>query len=517
MRRAWTGAVTGAAVIWLVCGPPAEAGTGFVEEAKLLASDGAAGDFFGASVAVFGDRVAVGAADDNDNGTQSGSVYVFDWDGSQWVETAKLLPSDGEAFDLFGGLVAISGDRVAAGEGRVQGADRPVYVFDRDGSQWVETAKLLPSDGGGLQGFGGRFELSGNRIVVGSQSDNDNGPLSGSAYVYDWDGSQWVETKLLPSDGAASEQFGISVAVSGDRVVVGDYRYRDEEADSGAAYVFDWDGAQWVETKLLASDRERGDQFGISVAVSGDRVVVGADEDDDNGEDSGSDYVFHWDGSQWVETKLLASDAAAFDHFGLEVAASGDRVVVRNNVDATKDVYVFDWDGSQWVETKLMASDAVPSDDFGTSVAVSDERIAVGAPEDSVDGTESGSAYVFRAISLGGATTGTRTSRTVCVNADTGETVEAVLLRAGWDCAGAGLGVSRGDRILQRVEGVVEEAVAGGTVFGVLPQLARCVNRTTGQGVVIPLDGEASWDCTAAGLVVQRGDRLEQQVTGRAE
>ncbi|MBL6998064.1 MAG: hypothetical protein ISR75_06480, partial [Phycisphaerales bacterium] len=118
---------------------------------------------------------------------------------------------------------------------------------------------------------------------------------SGSAYVYRFDGSSWIETKLLASDGAYLDEFGGSVAVDGDTVVVGARLDDDNGSSSGSAYVYRFDGSMWVETKLLASDGASDDRFGYSVSVDGDTVVVGARYDDDNGSSSGSAYVYRLD------------------------------------------------------------------------------------------------------------------------------------------------------------------------------------------------------------------------------
>jgi hypothetical protein len=121
------------------------------------------------------------------------------------------------------------------------------------------------------------------------------------------------EWKLLASDGGADDYFGRAVAVSGDTAILGAPRKDDNGSDSGAAYVFRFDGASWVEeAKLLASDGEPGDQFGTAVAVCGDTVAVSAVADDDNGTAAGAVYVFRHDGFNWIkEAKLLASDGAA--------------------------------------------------------------------------------------------------------------------------------------------------------------------------------------------------------------
>ena len=148
----------------------------------------------------------------------------------------------------------------------------------------------------------------------GPTRDDDNGVDSGSAYVFRYDGSDWVEeAKLTASDGAADDYFGGSVAISGDTAVVGAVCDDDNGRNSGSAYVFRYDGSDWAEeAKLTASDGAAYDYFGCSVAVSGDTAVVGASDDDDNGLDSGSAYVFRYDGSDWTEeAKLTASDGAA--------------------------------------------------------------------------------------------------------------------------------------------------------------------------------------------------------------
>ena len=380
---------------------------------KLLASDGATVDRFGFSVAVSSDRIVVGAHLDDDNGTDSGSVYVFEPDGAGgWTET-KLTASDGAAVDQFGWSVAVSGDRIVVGA--IQDDDLgddsgSVYVFEPDGAGgWTET-KLTASDGAAVDRFGISAAVSGDRIVVGAYLDDDLGASSGSVYVYEPDGTGgWTETKLTASDGApGGDEFGISVAVSGDRIVVGAHLDDDNGGSSGAVYVYEPDGAGgWTETKLTASDGAAVDRFGWSVAVSGDRIVVGAHLDDDLGDISGSVYVFEPDGAGgWTETKLLTSDGAAADVFGWSVAVSGDRIVVGaiqddDLGDDSGSAYVFEPDGAGgWAETKLTASDGAPAERFGWSVAMSGDRIVVGADGDDDNGTNSGSAYVFDLGSL---------------------------------------------------------------------------------------------------------------------
>ncbi len=367
-----------------------------VEVAKLTASDGAAGDYFGSAVALDGDTAVIGATDDGDLGYSSGSAYVFRWDGATWVEH-KLTASDGAAYDRFGGSVAVAGDTVvigAAGDDDLGGSSGSAYVFRWDGATWVEH-KLTASDGAAYDLFGGSVAVAGDTAVIGAYGDDEE---AGSAYVFRWDGATWVEHKLTASDGAAEDRFGYSVAVDGDTAVIGAPQDDDLGDSSGSVYVFNWDGATWVEHKLTASDGDADDHFGRRyVAVDDDTIVIGAGYADDPGTDSGSAYVFRWDGATWVEHKLTVSDGAADDYFGSAVALDGDTAVIGASGDddlgdRSGSAYVFRWDGATWVEHKLTASDGAANDSFGTSVAVDGDTAVVGTYGDD---EYAGSAYVF--------------------------------------------------------------------------------------------------------------------------
>ncbi|MCK4874061.1 MAG: FG-GAP repeat protein, partial [Phycisphaerales bacterium] len=291
---------------------------------KLLPSDGVADDRFGVSVAISGTTAIVGACHDDDNGTDSGSAYLFDTTTGQQI--AKLLPSDGEEDDWFGLSVAISGTTAIVGAYRDDdnGYDSgSAYLFDTTTGQQI--AKLLASDGTVGDSFGWSVAISGTTAIVGAYYDNDNGSDSGSAYLFDTRTGQQI-AKLLPSDGAADDYFGYSVAISGTTAIVGAYGDDDNGNKPGSAYLFDTTTGQQV-AKLLPSDGALGDYFGISVAISGTTAIVGAHYDDDNGHGSGSAYLFDTITGQQV-AKLLPSDGAAEDRFGWSVAISGTTAIV---------------------------------------------------------------------------------------------------------------------------------------------------------------------------------------------
>ena len=256
------------------------AGPGYgqpVQEAKLTAADGTTNDGFG-HVSISGNRVVSGAnGDDN----LTGSAYVFSWDGAQWVQETKLTADDGAPDSQFGNSTSISGDRIVSGASHddAMGTDSgSAYVFAWNGSQWVQQAKLTPSDGGGDNYFGWAVDIDGNRIAVGASHNDSNGSNSGAAYVFAWNGSQWIEeAKLTAADGASGDQLGVSVGLDGNYVVAGANWDDDSGSKSGSAYLFAWDGSQWVqEAKLTASDGATDDNFGVYAVLDGSRAVAGA-------------------------------------------------------------------------------------------------------------------------------------------------------------------------------------------------------------------------------------------------
>jgi hypothetical protein len=375
------------AAIVLMSGASVAHAASFSIEDKILAGDGAAGDYFGTSIGISGTTAIVGALLDDDNGTSSGSAYLFDT--TTGTQGAKLTASDAAANDYFGGSVGVSGTTAIVGaqydddNGSGSGS---AYLFDT--TTGTQIFKLTAGDGAANDGFGGSVAISGTTAIVGAGGDGDNGSNSGSAYLFDTStGTQ--SAKLTASDGGEFDLFGRSVAISGTTAIVG--------TSLGSAYLFDTTtGAQIF--KLTAGDAVAGDWFGWSVAISGTTAIVGASQDDDNGTDSGSVYLFDTTtGNQLF--KLTASDGAEFDYFGRSVAISGTTAIIGAEYDADNgadsgSAYLFDTTtGAQLA--KLTASDGAANDYFGQSVAIFDDIIMVGARKDDDNGSDSGSAYIY--------------------------------------------------------------------------------------------------------------------------
>ena len=311
----------------------------WVQQAKLLASDGAEGDLFGTSVAVDGDTIIIGTPNnDNKHGFDAGAAYTFTRAEGKWAQRAKLLARDEMGGGHFGESVALNGSTAVIGapdndnkNGIYAGA---AYIFTRGEGKWVQRAKLLASDGAKFNRFGFSVAVDGATVAVGTpEASNQNGYGTGTVYMFVHRQGQWVQqAKLLPSDEAGGDHFGHSVALNGDTVLIG-APWDDKEHgknDAGTAYVFTRSGGQWVQqAKLLPNDETEGKVFGFSVALDGNTAMIGAHGDDDKAEDAGAAYVFTRRGGTWTQqAKLLASNRAEMDIFGRSVALKGNTAIV---------------------------------------------------------------------------------------------------------------------------------------------------------------------------------------------
>ncbi|MCZ8343103.1 MAG: FG-GAP repeat protein [Leptospira sp.] len=380
-------------------------------QAYLKASNADAGDFFGTSVAISGDTIVVGAAGEASNQTTitngstassdnsasfTGAVYVFQRSGSIWVQEAYLKAPNSELDDRFGVSVGISGDTIVVGA-----------IFE-DSNQITIT--------------------NGPNASINNTLSN-----SGAAYVFQRSGSSWTQQAYLkPTNTGVDDQFGISVAISGDTIAVGAFLEDSNQTsitngssasidnsalNAGAVYVFQRTGTAWVEQAYLkASNAQTEDRFGISVAISGDTIVAGANLEDSNqttitnggvassnnsASISGAAYVFQRTGSAWAEQAYLkAPNGEANDQFGEDVAIDGDRIVVgafsessnqitiTNGTTASGDnsanlagaAYVFQRTGSAWSNQAYLKAPNTGADDrFGIALAIEGDTILVGA------------------------------------------------------------------------------------------------------------------------------------------
>lgn len=374
---------------------------------------------FGTSLSVSGSRAAIGSPSNGQAAPTAGSVFVFDHqaDGS-WTQAAQLIAADASSSDHLGASVSISGDTVLAGANLADAAGTnsgAAYIFERQpGGSWLQTQKLVASDAEVADEFGGACAIDGNYAVIAAWKEDQSGSLAGAAYVFERQTSgTWIQVqKLLASDGEDADDFGWSVALSGARLVVGADRW---DQNDGAAYVFERQpSGVWSEvTRLTASDAKPFSYFGQSVAIEGDLIVVGADRAYQLGvpaTEFGAVYVFHRSpAGTWSQVdRLQALDAGDTDNFGESVSISNGRILVgaRNNDELGNDAgaaYLFEPAGQAWLQVqKLTGSETALHDLMGRAVAISGDSIFVGSPNDDDQGTNSGSAYTFDAEPLSG-------------------------------------------------------------------------------------------------------------------
>lgn len=408
------------------------------EKGKVMAVDSQAADNFGRRVAIYNNTMVVGA-DQEDGGAgdtylSAGAAYVYMRSGASWTQVAQLTASNIQADHWFGRSVAISGDTIVVG---ASGNNGGAYIFIKPQGGWqnaTEDAVLSASDAQANDQFGYSVAIFDDTIVVGARNE-DGGigdPLSdaGAAYVYTKPVNGWTsaiqDAKLTASDAYQGDYFGISVTISNNIVMVGaegeDGGDGNSTPQSGAVYVFvkPADGV-WVHAtenaKLTASDAQSGDNFGYTVSLDNNTLVVGSHYEDGGDGDplptAGAAYVYTGTGASWNQVAILtASDAQTGDTFGESVTVSGNTIVVGAYIEDGGDgdplnntgaVYIFNKPASVWINStedqKIIASDAQADDFFGYSAAIGGNTLIVGAHyEDGGDGdpiSNAGAAYIF--------------------------------------------------------------------------------------------------------------------------
>ena len=341
-----------------------KSGNNWTQQAKLTASDGASNDEFGFVSDIYEDTIVVSASRQS---SYTGSAYIFVRNGSNWsdaTETVKITASDGVEYDYFGG-------------------------------GWCSAA------------------IYGDTVVVGAYKHHSNSISdAGAAYIFTKSGGVWPSNetqKLIASDAAANDYFGHSVAIYEDTIVVG--AYFDESSNAGSAYIFKKTGNTWSEIQILrASDAATSDKLGQVVAIYKDTIVLGSQYNDHSGYNAGAVYIYEKSGGEWSQfetQKITASDAAASDFFGMSISIHKDIIVVGapyndDDGDGSGSAYIFVKSGGVWPSNetqKIRAYDAAGGDYYGyiMGVSVYNNIIIVGSPRDDPSQTNAGSAYIYEA------------------------------------------------------------------------------------------------------------------------
>ncbi|WP_440683065.1 DUF4347 domain-containing protein, partial [Cysteiniphilum halobium] len=402
-------------------------------EKIVYASDGAAADYFGESALISSDgNTAVISARNEDGPTDSGSIYIFKKIGTEWLQVQKIKASDAGISDHFGTGLAISEDGNIIVVGSPLHNDSAsvtdtgavyIYSYDDNDSEWKQLQKITADDKVAGDRFGFDVDISDDESMI-AVTATGVGNDTGAVYFYEKNGSTWDKIVKIDNPSAIdSSHFGSSVSLSSDgtRAVVSSM-YEDTPTDSGRAYVFNYNGSSWSQmAQLEASDKEASDVFSSSVSISGDgtKIAVGSYLEDGVAGDSGSVYIYTYNGSNWNQIqKITASDGAASDLFGTTVTLSydGKKLLVGSPGDDSPvdsgSVYLYSVTAGDMfdlsTENRIKASDAQASDLFGggigavgtltvgnTGMDKYGETIVVGAYLEDTKGGDAGAAYFY--------------------------------------------------------------------------------------------------------------------------
>ncbi|KAJ5074642.1 hypothetical protein M0811_07997 [Anaeramoeba ignava] len=393
---------------------------------QILSNDGYQGDRFSYSISISENRkyLVVGAPFASVNGTvDQGKVYVFENNGTNWIQTEILIAIDGNHDEYFGSSLSISRDGtfivVGSPSASVSGypSEGKAYVFEHNGTNWVQTQMLFSNDSESYEYFGSSISISQNQtyLFIGAPFATVNGNTSqGKVYVFENNGTNWVQSQVLIAiNGSFYYEFGSTISISENEnylVIGAPFASVNGSSSQGRVYIFTINGTDWVQSQaLIASDGGSYYHFGSSISISENEndLFIGAPGATVNGNDSqGKFYVFKNNGTDWVESQaLIASDGNAYNHFGSSISVSQNDTFlvigapganVRANTSQGK-AYVFENNGTNWVQTQiLIASDGNPTDRFGFSVCALLNDIFVGATFSSTESNSGqGEIYVF--------------------------------------------------------------------------------------------------------------------------
>ena len=345
--------------------------------------------YFGVSVDLSGDTAVSGAMGAQGDAVASGAALVYVRDGASWIRQATLFDPAAAANAYFGHAVAIDGDTIVVGApgGPTQYGPGSAYVYVRSNGAWSLQQHIFAADGSMLDQFGYSVALSGDTLLIGAPSDSPGTPYGqGSAYVYTRTNGIWSQqAKFTETTPTIAHYFGSRVALQGDTALVG---ASAANAYRGVVEVFVRNEGQWSrQARLVAADGEAGDQFGAAIAIHGDTAAIGAFLDDVDGQQwKGSTHVFSRSNGEWtLQQQLLLDDSGEMPQFGLGVDMDADDLLIgaRYETIETPDqgaVVHYRRDGGLWVrQQKFGASDGTSYDAFGHALALSGDHIIVGA------------------------------------------------------------------------------------------------------------------------------------------
>ena len=358
---------------------------------RISASDGEAGDYFGGAVDISGDYAVITATGDDDGAENSGAVYVFHFDGENWIEEAKLTAGNPEDEVAFGGSVSIDGDVVVVGDsGRDQGEFNGVgmvHIFERTDEEWEETHRLRPGNVENRISFGSSLAVTGNKLIVGSSGDREDGS-GGRIYTYVKIGNNWSLQDILTSDNDVSgASLGRAIDYDRQRLLVGAPFFGDNS--EGAVLAFTYTENEWYEVRTLAPEQLSDHAwFGSAVSINGGYAAIGSPNYGDNENYSGAVFIYENVEEVWEFRQVIEPHVQIWE-LGKSVSLLPNLLFIGSS----NELFVYRKTEDNWREVDVLSPDVRES--YGSSIATDSRWAIVGAPGAQVDSVESGAAYIY--------------------------------------------------------------------------------------------------------------------------
>ena len=318
---------------------------------------------YGSSVAVSGNLAVLGAGwEDTEQANEAGAVYVYEYNGSQWIEKQRITNPSGSYDAIFGQSVATNGTYIIITEPNAKSA----HIYSKSGSTWI-LEKTFTVTNVSSEKFGISCDVYENTVVIGSGSVFATYCSAvGSAYVYEKNGIEWTNTAILtPSGGLAHDCFGHSVGIYGNTIAVGAGRSSCYVSEQGYVCIFGKDGTSWSETQRLIAPDGTGQRFGEDLDIENNQLIVS------NMGYLGAAYYFE-KGATWeFKQKITSPNLSGNDNFGGQVNLSNNYLLIGAGSDSEifssqGAAYLYEFEGTGWIKKlKIIPSDARVNGGFG--------------------------------------------------------------------------------------------------------------------------------------------------------
>ena len=375
---------------------------------KIYPGDPNPGTFFGRFVALQDNFAFISAYQDFENGSSSGSLYIYKKHGNLFVQNQKLFPDDGGVEEYFGYSLASYGNWIITGahhDSDFGASSGKAYILKRNQQGLYDFFQILTApDAAEADEFGKTVDIYGEYAVSCSYLDDDSFTNSGSVYVYKYNGTKWKFFQKLQAENPVDHaQFGLALNIFKNKLIIGAPYTKNNNEPEGRAYVFELNNEKWEQTEILFPvELDKNDEFGITVKITDNHAFVSALKDDDMGKNSGAVYVYEKLDNNWnLQQKLIAPDGEAGDGFGIEIEPYNDYIYIgsyfdNDNGENSGSVYIFKSENNNWkYYSKFLPGDSDESDAFGASISCSENEILVGAYSDDDNGFFSGATYLF--------------------------------------------------------------------------------------------------------------------------